>query len=171
MGLFGRLVERLKAEEGCVLKAYKDSLGVLTIAYGFNLERPDADRILLAMGLSPTMVRSGTWPISVEQADELLNHDAARAITDAGDVVGQPTWNALPETAKLVCADMTYQLGYGGFGAFHKMIAALRASPPDFGEAAHQMRNSRWAMQTPERCKALAVLMEGCAAPAPPTAA
>jgi GH24 family phage-related lysozyme (muramidase) len=170
MSLRERLKARLRTEEGFVAKAYKDSLGHLTIGYGFNLERHDTDRRLQALGLSPTQVRSGTWPITTAQAEDLLDYDALCAITDAGDVVGKEAWPRLPETARLVCADMVYQLGDGGFAGFHKMLEALRTNPPDFIGAAHEMVNSKWAMQTPLRCRQLADLMRSCGAP-PLTAA
>lgn len=172
MGLLGDLKARLRGEEGFVPKAYKDSLGHLTIGYGTLLERPDIDKRLVKLHLSPTAVLSGSWPLSKEQAEALLDYDAGCAITDAGDVVGRDAWERLPDTARLVCADMTYQMGMGGFAGFHKMLAALRAEPPDYAEAAHQMRNSKWAMQTPMRCRPLAALLETCSTPPiPPVAA
>lgn len=172
MSLLEELKARLRPEEGFVPKAYRDSLGHLTIGYGTLLERPDIDKRLSRMGLSPTTIRAGVWAITRVQAEELLDYDAACSITDAGDVVGRAAWERLPDTARLVCADMTYQMGMGGFGGFHKMLAALRADPPDYIEAAHEMRNSKWAMQTPMRCRPLAALLETCVAPPiPPVAA
>lgn len=169
--VLGNLISRLKVEEGFRAKSYRDSLGHLTIGYGTLLEGAFIDKRLSALGLSPTMVRAGSWPITETQGLDLLYYDAGCAMTDAGDVVGRDAWMRLPDTAKLVCADMTYQLGSGGFAGFHHMLAALRLTPPDYAEAAHQMLNSEWHMQTKERCEALSSLMKSLVPQPPPAAA
>lgn len=173
MSLLADLIARLKPEEGFVAKAYLDSVGVLTIGYGTNLKRHDIDARLIAMGLSPTMVRSRTWAITQRQAEQLLDYDAQAAITDAGDVVGRAGWERLPDVAKLVCADMVYNLGAHGFGAFHRMLAALRSDPPNYLEAAYEMSDSAWRHQVGQRARSLEELMRSCVDPPPesPTAA
>lgn len=167
MSLLTDLIARLKPEEGFVAKAYKDSVGVLTIGYGTNLERHDIDARLIAMGLSPTVVRSRTWAITLAQAEQLLDYDAQAALTDAGDVVGRAAWERLPDVAKLVCADMTYNLGAGGFEGFHRMLFDLRRDPPDFLQAAYEMRMSTWHHQVGQRARDLEAMMRSCADPPP----
>ena len=69
------VVERLKLEEGLRLEAYRDSGGVLTIGYGFNLEVPmDAVERGYLDGYDPA---DG---VTQEQAEWLLRHRAERAI-------------------------------------------------------------------------------------------
>lgn len=38
-----------------------------------------------------------------------------------------PQWDSIPEPAKLAMLDMTYNMGFGGFEKFHKLIAAVNA--------------------------------------------
>lgn len=167
MSLITDLLERLKREEGLRLRAYRDTLGHLTIGYGTLLERADIDARLRAMGLSPTMLRACAWPITEAQATELLDYDAQAAITDAGDVVGREGWQRLDERAKLVLADLMYNIGMGGVQGFHKMLAAIRSEPPNYLGAAYELRNSTWHHQVGQRARDLEELMRSCA-PAPP---
>lgn len=154
--LLDRLKARLRPEEGGFYpKPYRDSRGILTIAYGFNLERHDADTRLKALGLLPTAVRAGTRPLTPAQGEELLDYDARCAITDACDVVGLSVWKTLPEDCQLVLADMTYNMGAGGLDAFRKMLAAVRKVPPDFAEMERQMADSDWDKQVGRRADEL----------------
>lgn len=154
--LLDALKARLRPEEGgFYARPYRDSRGILTIAYGFNLEREDADRLLKQMGLSPTAVRGGGWPLTREQGEFLLDYCARCAITDASDVVGRATWLGLPETAQLVLADMTYNMGAGRLETFRKMLAAVRKDPPDWLEMERQMEDSAWDKQVGRRADEL----------------
>lgn len=159
------LKARLRREEGTRLRAYRDSLDHLTIGDGFNLERPDADRLLTAMGLSPTAVRSGSWPLTPEQAEQLLDYTAQCALTDAGDVVGVETWEGLPYDAKLALGDMCFQLGAGGLERFTKMLAAIRKLPPDWLEVERQANDSLWDRQTPARADGIELLFHSLVHP------
>lgn len=152
------LKARLRPEEALRLRAYRDSLGHLTIGYGFLLERPDADRLLSSMGLSPTAVRSGAWPITSQQAEQLLDYTAQCALTDAGDVVGRDAWERLPYDAQLALADMCFQMGAGGLDRFQRMLAALRKTPPDFTAALREANDSDWDRQTPARADGVEAL-------------
>lgn len=157
------LVEALKAElrpeEGFVPTAYHDSRGILTIAYGFNLTRSDADSLLNQLGLSPTAVRSGKWPVTREQGERLLDFTARSALSLARGVVGPEAWDQLPTAAKVVMADMAFNMGGGGLSAFHHMIAAIRLTPPDFAEVERQMNDSQWDRQVPARANELEAII------------
>lgn len=165
MGLLVDLKARLRGEEGKRYRAYPDSLGHLTIGDGFNLERPDADRLLQALGLSPTAVRSGAWPLTDGQIEYLLDYTAQCALTDAGDVVGRTTWKELPYLAQLALADMCFQLGAGGLDEFQLMLKAVRKNPPDWLEVKRQMNDSAWDKQTPARADGIELLIESLVHP------
>ncbi len=175
MSLLTRLIMRLGPEESIRLFAYHDKLGHLTIGWGYLLEGPAIATMQKKLGLTEDQtasIVSGAIPITRSQADMLLTYTAGCAITDAGDVVGRDAWLRLPDNAKLVCADMCFNMGPGHLAEFKKMLAALRQDPPDFADAAHEIRNSQAATQNPDRYRDLARLLEGCTEPpAPPEAA
>ena len=58
------------------------------------------------------------------------------------------------ESRQAVLIEMAYQLGEAGLMSFVKMRAAV--SKEDFGTAAAEMLESKWATQTPERAARLA---------------
>ena len=65
------------------------------------------------------------------------------------------------DTAREVIVEMVFQLGIGGVSKFKKMFEALRKK--DYNEAANQMLDSQWRVQTPKRCQELSDLMRTCA--------
>ena len=50
---------------------------------------------------------------------------------------------------QLIIANMMFNLGRPRFSKFVKLISAVGAA--DWGEAARQMKDSRWHVQLPER--------------------
>lgn len=165
MSLLTDLKARLRSEEGTRYTAYRDSLGHLTIGDGFNLERPDADRLLLTLGLSPTAVRAGAWRLNATQVEYLLDYTAQCALTDAGDVVGKVTWQTLPYEAKLALGDMCFQLGAGGLDQFQRMLAAIRNIPPDWLAVEREANDSLWDKQTPARADGVELLFHSLVHP------
>ena len=66
----------------------------------------------------------------------------------------------IAEDAIDVITSMVFQLGEAGVSKFRNMFEALEI--PDYGEAAEQMLESSWHMQTPNRCQELAKFMRNC---------
>ena len=124
----GPLVERIKAEEGYCARPYLDQRGVLTIGYGTDL----------AEG------------ISEPEAEALLRsrlEDAWRCWDD------WPGVRTVSQPLRLGLTDMAYQLGCEGARSFRRFLAALDAR--DAARAVAELRDSRWARQTPARVEAL----------------
>jgi len=127
------LLASVRAHEGYRLHAYRDSVGVLTIGYGYNVEngmpRPLAELVM-------------RW--YVEQALEFL--------------ATYSTWfPRLSENRQRALTEMIYQLGANRFVRFVRMLRALEAG--DFDQAAAEMMTSKWAEQTPTRAMHCAQLM------------
>ena len=158
---------RIKDEEGLSLSPYPCPTGHASIGYGRNLE---------AKGLSPAewdlvrgMVdpmffgRAGltrsewlhgvfTAPITTAMADTLLDHDIAGAEQDVGQAL--PWSTGLDDIRRDVLAEMTFNMGIGGLGAFTKALAAMQTG--DFVRAAFEMLDSRWLWQVKGRAVRLA---------------
>jgi lysozyme len=124
---------QLRTDEGVRSHPYKDSLGIETIGVGRNLEE----------GLRP------------DEIDLMLDNDIQHAESDARSLF--PAFDALSDNRKAALINMSFNLGMARFSAFHKMIEAVNHD--DFQEAANQMMNSRWAVQTGNRAVRLAKLM------------
>lgn len=137
--MIDQLIADLKRDEGFVSHAYKDSLGYLTIGYGFLIDQSrgggipeDIARIwLLALVAHKLEDLAQAWPPFVQQ----------------------------PEQVRRALANMAYQLGVPGLMRFKKMLAALERE--DRAEAAREALDSRWARQTPNRAARVAKLIRG----------
>lgn len=115
---------------------YTDTLGKLSIGYGYNL----TDN-----GLSP------------ELAVKLLDERIDIAVT--GLVFrGAPWFSGLDQVRMQVCCDMAYNLGVDGFFGFHTMVRHL--SRGEFREAAAAGRDSDWYHQVGHRAEVLLTMLE-----------
>ena len=128
--------ERIKRHEGCRLKPYKDSEGILTVGYGRNLEA-----IAFTQG----------------EANLMFNNDFARAKRHAEVFL---TYEFLNEARRGVLIEMIFQMGPSRVNNFKKFLAAsLRG---DYESAHDEMLDSKWHRQTPSRCEELArIFLEG----------
>jgi len=132
------LTDQLIRDEGVVLHEYKDHLGYSTIGIGRLIDK-----------------RKGGG-ISLDEARFLLNNDIAR--------VSNEVRKALPWSEKLsyarfgVLLNMAFQMGIQGLLGFKNTLAMIERG--DYQAAAKGMLNSKWATQTPARCKRLSVQME-----------
>lgn len=129
-----RLRKSLKQHEGRRLSPYKDSVGVLTIGYGRNLE---------AVG------------ISEDEAELMLDNDMRRAYEAARVLV--PVFGLLSEPRQEAIVEMIFNLGAAGFGKFSKMLSALNRH--EYDVAADEALLSKWAEQVGSRATKLAEML------------
>jgi lysozyme len=118
-----------KANEGCKLVAYQDTLGVWTIGYGCT---------------GPDIVAGLAW--TIDQAEEAFERRYSLAVEH---VAGLWTNFAIDNQRTAVLVDMAYQLGGAGLREFHSMLAAVRDS--DWQGAHDACLDSLYARQTPLR--------------------
>lgn len=137
--MIDELINDLKHDEGWEPSAYEDSLGYLTIGYGFLID----DR------------KNGEIPRHI--AEEWLRY--AAMIRWNNLVSARPFLNDLPEDVQRSLANMAYQLGVNGVLNFKRMLAALESN--DRVLAATEALDSRWNTQTPNRAKRVTDLMRG----------
>ena len=128
------LLSSVKFHEGLELKPYLDSVGVLTIGYGRNLERG----------------------ITKEEAEMLLLNDLAIS-TKEGESFG--FFKDLTDNRQDVIVEMLFNLGLTRFKNFKKTIKAIENK--DFASAADEMLNSAWANQVGQRAITLSNKMRG----------
>lgn len=123
----------LRRHEGTRQFVYQCTAGKSTIGVGRNLE----DR--------------GVLPDEIEL---MLANDIKAC---AEDLRGFGWWDDLTPNRKAALIDLRFCVGPAGFRGFKKMIAAIEVK--DFKEAAHQIRESKFARQTGHRAADLAGLI------------
>ena len=128
------LEELIEKHEGYRQYPYKDSVGVLTIGIGRNLE---------AVGIRHS------------EARYLLRQDILVARFHLLKLV--PLLNQLDEVRQAVLISMCFNLGAAGLGRFKKMLEAVGLK--QWGRSAEEMLDSRWATQVGRRADELAKMM------------
>ena len=129
-----KMIEQLVDHEGLELHPYEDSLGILTIGVGRNLEERG---------------------ISEDEAFYLLGNDI-EIIWD--ELIKQhPIVEDLDDQRQMILLDMAFNMGVPRLGKFKKMWAAVHAK--QFDVAAKEMLDSRWARQVKSRSTKLAHAM------------
>jgi GH24 family phage-related lysozyme (muramidase) len=139
--------------------SYDDSEGYRTVGYGMLLEDPDnkgqwipeAKSALKDLGLNPQDVWDGKVKLTDEQMDTLFTKSYQLAKSDAKKVLGSKQH---PAEVDSIVTEMVYQMGLTRVNKFVKMREALEAG--NYGRAADEMLDSKWARQTPERANELA---------------
>ena len=63
----------------------------------------------------------------------------------------------MPETVKIVCCDMMYNLGYPRYSKFSKTISYIKDR--QWLKASEEMLDSKWSRQLPNRSKHLSEMM------------
>lgn len=136
---YADFVEQIKQHEGtgpvkngCHL-FYTDSMGVLTIGYGRNLND----------GLTE------------EEAMYLLQNDLGRARSQARQAF--PWFDLIHHDAQFVVTELVFNMGIGKYEMFHEMHAAL--SQQEYPRAADCLLDSLYAKQVGQRAQDLAAIL------------
>ena len=126
----------IASDEGCRLRAYKDTLGVWTIGYGHAHVQP---------GLC--------W--SQAQADAQLREDLKTAIAQLDQLL--PWWRSMCDVRRYVLLNMAFELGVRGLLGFGHALEAIRSR--DYARGANLIMASKWAAQVPRRARRLARIL------------
>ena len=124
---------QLPIDEGKKSKPYKDSVGILTVGVGRNLEK----------GLSE------------DEIALLLKNDIAEA--DKAARIVFPAFDGLSEPRKAVLVNMAFNLGQARLAGFVNTLGAIADGRWD--DAADGMLASKWATQVGARAGRLAKIM------------
>jgi len=130
--------DSIKSHEGYRLDPYECTEGFLTGGYGHKI------------------LEGEEVPTTKEGWEALFDKDFEKAWSDM-EILCE-THN-LPENEEMmsILCEMIFQLGFTGVSKFKMMIKALQEG--NMEEASNQMKQSKWYVQTPNRCVALAERM------------
>jgi lysozyme len=129
-----RVCDQLKRDEGFRQYPYRDSRGVLTIGYGFNLESQG-----LTQDECITVLHQRVWRVYLQLTDAL------------------PWVKQIDAVRQAVLLNMAYNLGVHGLLQFTVTLQNVQAG--DYDAAAEAMLRSAWADQVGERARRLALQM------------
>ena len=124
--MLDKIVEMLRRHEGLRLHPYHCSENKLTLGIGRNIE----DR-----------------GITEDEALFLLNNDIKLVQEELTKNWG--VWRTFPEKARMVCIDMTFQMGITGFMSFRETRQLMELGK--WVDASEEVLRSKYAIQTPSR--------------------
>lgn len=148
--------ELITKHEGRRVRVYKDSLGILTIGIGWNLEDPQSVDICEHFGLDLDKLKTGQQVLTDPQIDQVFDYQVTQATSSAMSVL--PNFATMPDKVQSVVIDIMFQLGLTRFKKFVGTIAAFKAGNWK-GAAAHYL-DSLLAKQTPNRAADNAAILE-----------
>ena len=148
------ITKLIQKHEGFESKKYKDTRGIWTIGYGYNLEQRSTKRDLSNAGIDYNNVMRGGG-ITREQASRLLQASINVAISDARSIF--PNFDSLPYNVQLILTDMSYNLGGPKLTKFVNLRNAIAKN--DYTTAADEMVDSKWYRQVGNRSKFLVDMM------------
>lgn len=154
---YSEATTRISEYEGKKSKMYVDTMGHPTVGVGFNLDRDGAAGQLASIGANYEEVRSGAEELTDDQINALLKGDIETAVGHAESMISN--FSSLTAARQFVVVDMIFNLGTGGFGAFHHVIAAIEKG--DWETAADQMKESAWYGQVGSRAEKDVAMMRG----------
>ena len=151
---------QLQSDEGFKKGVYKDTEGIKTIGYGFNLERAGAKEALDAAGIKKSLgdLKSGKLQLTKEEADRLMRGEYPHFADAAKRYVGKETWNKLTLDRQKILTNMAYNMGETGLNQFNDLRTALQKG--DYEQAGEEMMSSKWAGQVKGRADRLTARMK-----------
>jgi lysozyme len=155
-------LQRMKLNEGDCNCRYQDSVGLNTIAIGWNIEKQGGKEGLRRVGANVDLIMSSSCYdgnkcasskcsqcISESQKTQLYNVSIAESIACASRWLNN--WNSLHGLAKSAIIDMAFNMGCGKLSGFRNLKAALERK--DYKRAVVEMGDSQWCRQVGSRCK------------------
>jgi lysozyme len=128
--------DQLRKEEGCRLKMYRDTTGLLTIGIGWCLDRS---------------------PMRLTEAELRLSNDVADAFDELLQAL--PWIGSLDDMRASVLVQLCFQLGLHGLLEFGNMLKACQAG--NWPVAANQLLDSKYAREDcPARAARYAAALE-----------
>ena len=135
--------------EGLRLEPYRDTRGIWTIGYGYNLEAHGVD---IKPGCSLRIVQS--------QAEAWLNDELDKAEAIARGLY--KGFDAMPDVIKATCIDLAYNMGAGTLAKFVNTNAAINRG--DWLAAAAGLEASKYAKQVGRRARYHITVLRNAAA-------
>jgi len=152
-------LDQIKKDEGFRKGVYKDTMGIKTIGYGFNLERAGSQEALDAANITSSLedLKSGKMKLTEEEASRLMMGEMGHFRSVAKRYIGEETWKNLSSNRQGILTNMAYNMGEGTLSKFQNLKAAIVKG--DWKQAQVEMKDSNWSKQVKGRSDRLIARM------------
>lgn len=134
------LIAELRRDEGVRHIPYKDTLGILTVGVGHNLEAHPLDLI---------------YPLTDAQVDQILATDLVDVFEGLDKHL--PWWEDLTQARQRVIVNMAFNMGVAGLRTFKNTLQAIQRGHYELAKV--NMLQSKWAGQVGARATRLGRMM------------
>lgn len=148
-----------KWAEGFRGSVYKDSKGIPTVGYGFNLNSQHIIKELENFGYSSRNLISRNEVLREKDAEIILKRLMEKSLNESKQFVNN--FDELDPIAQIVLLDMTYNLGLTKLSKFNRFKSALERE--DYKSAKAEMIDSKWYSDVGRRSRRLVQLMDAVA--------
>ena len=136
----------IKSGEGFRSCMYKDTKGIPTICYGYNLRNGDARSAITREGANFDDVLSGKKCLSESQCTDLLQKEVNVATSGKNSIFG----NLGCACADAVAIDMTYNMGAGSMRSFNTFNNLMKTH--QWVAAANDLAGTAYCRDVGSRC-------------------
>lgn len=145
--LLSYATEVIGIHEGFRSKRYKDTKGIWTIGYGFNLESGTFSR--------ENVVKWSKFGISIEEANSVLREHIKVVLEK---LLRMPWYAQLSKARQLAILDMSFNMGIGWINRWSNTIGFIKAG--NYNSAGKAIRASAYAKQVGARALRNAIALE-----------
>ena len=139
------LREEIAADEGCVMKIYKDHLGYLTFGIGHLVKKTDIEHGFAV-----------DTPVSRRRVNTVFAEDIALCMSDCQRWV--KGFDDLPEEVQHILCNMMFNMGFTRMSKFRKLKANIEKK--NWSGASEEMKSSKWYTQVTNRAERLVKRMK-----------
>lgn len=151
--------QMLKFDEGLKNKAYRDTVGKVTIGIGFNMDNPGARGIWNSTGILESFddCYKGIKTLSPDSITKLLYKCVDIAKSDLKILFSE--FDTFPENVQLALINLMFNMGrptLSKFFTFNKFI-----KDKNYDRASDQLGTTGYSSQLPQRSKRVRSLLKG----------
>ena len=136
------LEQELRRDEGVRFSPYKDTMGIMTVGIGHNLQAKPLHNV--------------TYPLTPDQVSAIFQYDVKEAVDNLNQHL--PWWGHMDEVRQRVLVNMCFNLGMEKLLTFKNTLMFM--SLGNYSQAAANMQQSAWYTQVGQRAVRLVQAMK-----------
>ncbi len=150
----------LRQDEGLRYRAYKDTVGNITVGIGFNMDSPSAKGLWLHADIPESFNSIYTQEayLSTNSVNKLLNTCIDTCRIDLEAMIMRDI-TSYPDYVQLALINLMFNMGKSTFSHFTTFISLIKAE--NFSGAAEDLKTTKYATELPLRCERICSLLNG----------
>lgn len=151
--------DMLKFDEGLRYKAYKDTVGKMTVGIGFNMDNPVAKGTWIHSNIPESFnsVYSGNIPLSTNSIISLFNTCVDWCRVDLESMFSD--FEIYPDYVQLALINLMFNMGKSVLSQFNTFINLVKEH--DYDGSSNDLASTKWSRELVQRSKRVCLLLKG----------